>query len=163
MTEITARLHFHCPFSHAIGYLEDGLTNVSETGQHRLQLTARVPGTEIELSKNVLIECKPEPGRKDVWQIHWTPEPGGIYPSFDGILSAHVHDADATTVLELKGRYLPPLGAVGRAFDHVIGRKLTADTAYDFLAEIAAEVRTRYAREEATEAVEKARLSEKAD
>jgi hypothetical protein len=158
MTTITARLHFRFPFDLTSEYLREGLGEVSKTGPHRMQLTARLPATTLELSKNVVVECVPDPDESErKWRIHWTPEPGGIYPSFDGNLSAYADERDGTTILELSGNYRPPLGAAGAAFDHVVGQKITADTAHDVLANLAAEMKTRYAFEEAREVFQKMR------
>jgi hypothetical protein len=86
--------------------------------------------------------------------LQWTPEPGGIYPSFEGRLSAYSDGKDDSTTLELTGEYTPPLGVAGAAFDSILGRRLTADTAHDVLANVAAQMRVRYAYEEARHAFE---------
>lgn len=151
MTTINARLHFHFPFELTREYLSEGLGEVSKTGLHELQLTARIPATTIDLSKNVVAECEPDPDAESTWKIRWTPEPGGIYPSFEGKISAYVNERDGTTILDLSGRYTPPLGLAGEAFDHVLGRRLTSETAHDILANLAAQMKTRYAFEEARE------------
>ncbi len=151
MTTITARLHFPFPYALANEYFREGLGEVSKTGLHEIQLTARVPATSVELSKNVVAECRPDPDNPESWLIRWTPEPGGIYPSFEGKVSAHESERDGTTVLELTGSYIPPLGIAGEAFDHVLGRRITYDTAHDLLANLAAEMRVRYAYDEARE------------
>lgn len=152
MTSITARLHFHFPFALASQYLSEGLTPISESGPHEMQLTSRIPATNIRLSKEVVVECRPLPEAPEpAWKIHWTPEPGGIYPSFEGTLSAQRSEIDDATVLELAGEYIPPLGAAGEAFDHLMGRKLTSQTAHDVLENLAEAMRAQYALDEARE------------
>lgn len=154
MTSITARLHFRFPYALTSEYLSEGFAEVSQTGKHRLQLTARIPATAIELSKTVVAECELDADNiEPAWLIRWSPEPGGIYPSFKGRLRAYANESDGTTILELTGNYAPPLGAAGLAFDHVLGRKITSDTAHDLLANLAAEMKARYAFEEAREAL----------
>lgn len=149
MSTINARLYFSLPFELAQEYFNEGLAKVAETGLHELQLNARVPATTIELSKNVMAECFPNPEDPNSWNIRWIPEPGGLYPSFEGTLSARANDEDGSTILEVTGQYTPPLGTAGAAFDHLLGRRLTSDTAHNLLLNVAAEMRVRYAFEEA--------------
>lgn len=150
MTKISVRFNFGLPFALAEEYFSEGLTRVTATGLHELQLRARIPVTAIELSKNVVAECLPDPdGAGRSWLIRWVPEPGGVYPSFEGRISAHEHQVDGTTTLQLDGSYTPPLGHAGEAFDHVLGRKITEDAAHNVLADLASEMRVRFAFEEA--------------
>lgn len=149
MSTVNARLYFSLPFELAEEYFNEGLARVAATGLHELQLNARVPATTIELSKNVMAECFPNPNTANSWDVRWIPEPGGIYPSFEGTLSAHENPKNGSTILEVNGNYTPPLGAAGAAFDHVLGRKITADTAHNLLLNIAAEMKVRYAFDEA--------------
>lgn len=149
MTTIDARLHFQFPFDRAHEYLREGFEKAS-TRLHEVQLVARVPATPLELSKKVLLQCDPDPGNEgQSWLVRWTPEPGGFYPSFDGKLSVEKEESDGSTILELTGTYTPPLGAAGAAFDHVLGRSITSDTAHEVLINFAAEMKARFALEQA--------------
>ncbi len=82
------------------------------------------------------------------WVVTWEPEPGGVFPTFEGTLTAREHDKD-TTILELDGEYEPPFGSAGTTFDKLLGHRLATDTAQEFLMELAAEMRARYAYEQA--------------
>lgn len=150
MSTITARLHFSFPYECAAEYLREGLVPSARTGVQEVLLTAHIPATPIDLSKNVLVTCSKEPGEDGCWNIGWIPEPGGIYPTFEGKLRAYPSSRRAT-ILELSGSYKPPLGIAGEAFDRVLGRTITAETAHEFLANIAGEIKVRYALEEARE------------
>ena len=150
MSTITASVYLHVPLDRVREYLREGLARASQAGAHRIQLFARLPATPVDLSKEVAIESTAGPENVEgPWPIRWRPEPGGTYPSFEGNLSAHRNAHDDKTILELSGSYAPPLGAAGRAFDHILGHKLSDDTAHTFLMNIAAEMRARYAYEEA--------------
>jgi hypothetical protein len=83
----------------------------------------------------------------EVWAIAWEPE-GGPFPSFEGTLSVRGDEGYERAVLELEGRYEPPLGAVGRAFDLVAGNKIAAATARRLLERLGAAIEHRYAEEE---------------
>jgi hypothetical protein len=117
-----------------------------------LRLTANVPLTGVELAKSVRVQYghAEDPMHFDeVFQIKWTPEAGGIYPSFAGELRVCADETYERAILQLTGEYEPPLGAAGRAFDAAIGRRLAADTAHNLLSEIAGQMEARYNREEA--------------
>ncbi len=149
MSRITARLHFSFPYAFAEEYLRDGLVPTARAGVREMLLTARIPATQIELSKNVIVSCSEDPSEDNCWEVRWIPEPGGTYPTFEGKLCAYPEQD--RTVLELSGEYTPPLGLAGEAFDRVLGYRITTDTAHDFLANIAGEIKVRYGLEEARE------------
>ena len=149
MSTLSARLYFSLPFELAEEYFNEGLARLSDSGLHELQLNARIPLTTIDVAKNVVAECFPDPETRDAWEIRWVPEPGGMYPAFQGKLLARKNAKDNSTILELSGNYDPPLGTAGVAFDHVVGKKIAGDTAHTLLLNIASEMRVRYAIEEA--------------
>ena len=160
MSTVSVRVHFHLPVDEVREYLNSHLIKVSQLGPQRLELTARLPATHIDLSKAVMVEFLPHPnGVEGAWRVRWTPEPGGIYPSFDGTLYAHAY-GETSSVLELTGSYTPPLGAVGVAFDHVLGHKISEDTARIFLLNLSAELKVRSAYEDAFKVFHPANLPE---
>lgn len=150
MSSVTGSVYLHCPLDRVIAYLHEGFSAIASTGPRRQELHAHLPGTGVELSKAVLIGCTPlTEDANGPWVITWEPEPGGVYPTFEGTLTAREHHSDGGTVLELDGNYKPPLGAAGAAFDKLLGHRLATDTAQEFLMELAAEMRARYAYEQA--------------
>lgn len=110
---------------------------------------APLPGA---LEKNVLVwyERSTDPMHFDEpWTVRWTPEGGGPYPDFCGQLTVRADDTYRTASLELRGEYLPPLGAVGRGFDIVAGSKIASSTVRRILDNIAREMEERFLAEEA--------------
>lgn len=151
MSTLRARLHFSFPYAYAAEYLRDGLVPSGRTGTHDFTLTARVPATHIELSKDVIVQCERDPTHDMSWSIRWIPEGSNVYPTFEGTLHAYPRKDSDLTILELAGQYAPPFGIAGEVFDHVLGHKIALNTAYDFLLNIAEEIKARYALEEARE------------
>lgn len=146
-------LRVECPYVRARQYLHEMLDAVCNGDlPHEIVLTANVPPSHVELAKHVLVRYArgTDPMHFDEpWKISWVAEPGGIYPSFDGQLAVRADEGYRTSLLELQGTYTPPLGAAGRAFDAVIGRRIAGGTAQNLLSEIARQMRERYLREEA--------------
>jgi len=66
------------------------------------------------------------------WEDAEHPE---FFPTFDGGLE--VHAVDGGTELRLVGSYQPPLGAVGRFADSLLGRRIVAGSLEAFLASVA--------------------------
>lgn len=147
MSTVTASVYLHCPLARVHQYLHDAFAAAAETPK-RLELRAHLIA-DIELSKAVLISYTPLDDAPDAWLVTWEPESGGVFPSFEGRLSARYHAADEKTILDLDGEYEPPLGTAGAAFDKVLGHRLANDTAHEFLMDLAAEMRARYAYEQA--------------
>lgn len=149
MSSITGSVYLHCPVDRVIAYLREGFAAIASTGPRRQELHTHVPGTGIDFSKAVLISCTPmNDDEGGPWLVTWEPEPGGVYPTFEGMLSARAHDKDSS-VLELDGNYTPPFGGAGAVFDKLLGHRLASDTAQEFLMELAAEMRARHAYEQA--------------
>lgn len=153
MTHIYERLFLRCPYVRAREYLREALESAA-TGNsvQTLPLTAPlafVPGT---LEKNVLVryERGSDPLHFDEpWNVYWTPEGGGPYPDFAGQITVRADESYRGALLELMGDYAPPFGAVGRAFDMVIGAKIASATAKSLLQQIGASMESRYQTEEA--------------
>lgn len=153
MTHIYERLFLRCPYVRAREYLRLALESAADgKSEQTLPLTAPlsfVPGT---LEKKVLVryERGSDPLHFDEpWNVYWTPEGGGPYPDFAGELTVRADESYRGAMLELTGDYAPPFGAVGRAFDMVIGAKIASSTAKSLLQQIGASMEERYQTEEA--------------
>ena len=153
MTHVYERLYLNCPYVRAREYLRDQLEAAADgKTTHSLPLSAPlafVPGT---LEKSVLVRY--ERGRDPLhfdepWRVYWTPEGGGPYPDFAGEITVRASESYHGAVLELVGDYAPPFGALGRAFDMVLGSKIAASTARELLLAIGRTMDTRYHAEEA--------------
>lgn len=153
MSKLYQRRYLKCPYNRARELLAEDLENAAETGQERvLRLTLAVPAmARTEIGKNVIVAVRPaeDPSHFDQpWQLHWEPE-SGPYPTFDGTLTIHADEDYTTSILELKGAYQPPLGALGSAFDNMLGSRIAHETARELLRKIAVRIETTYNTQEA--------------
>jgi hypothetical protein len=153
MTNINESLRVECPYVRAKDYLMNAVSDASQAGlPGTLELTATLPATKAEFSKRVRVTYAAaiDPMHFDQpWHVHWEPEPGGIYPSFDGQLVVRADDSYRFGILELQGTYTPPLGAAGKLFDAALGHTIAAATAQRLLQNIAADMVDRCKAEEA--------------
>ncbi len=117
------------------------------------RLTLRVPlGSARGIEKEVVVTyaARSDPMHfDDPWYIHWAPDGGGLYPEFDGELTIRADQDYPTSIIELTGSYVPPLGIVGAAFDAVAGSKIAAATARTLLKTIGDSMERGYAAEAA--------------
>ncbi|MGZ3499587.1 MAG: hypothetical protein ACXVAK_18840 [Vulcanimicrobiaceae bacterium] len=149
MTRIDERVHLRCPYVRAREYMHEMLQQVvwESILPQSLQLTATLPVANIELAKDVSVEFAPAadatPGEEG-WEVRWTPQAGGIYPSFEGKLTLRPDEDYGFPILELAGEYAPPLGVVGLAFDAAVGHTIASETARHLLAGIASGIVARY-------------------
>lgn len=151
-TTVHERHLTQCPYARARGYLEESIEEVIHKERAAvLPVTLPLPFTSGALEKNVLVSYShgEDPMRFDEpWKVHWTPEGGGPYPDFDGVLTVRADESYRRAILELSGEYKPPLGALGQAFDFVIGSKIASQTASALLKEIARGMEERFNGEE---------------
>lgn len=141
-------VYVECPYDTAQRYLA---ADLRESTQRKRTMTLRVALSDVNLSKNVLVTftAGSDPMHMDQpWRVHWTPEAGGPYPDFDGELMVRADEDWNTSILELRGVYVPPGGSLGHAFDRVLGRRIAAATAQSLLKNIAQEFETRYREQE---------------
>jgi hypothetical protein len=152
MTTIDEQLQVQCPYVRAKQYLHESVEPAAQSGlPERVRLAASVPATNVELSKHVRVEYSAgtDPMHFDEpWKLRWTPENGGIYPAFQGELTVRADESYRRAILELKGDYVPPAGAVGRVFDVAFGKSIARETAQNVLRAIARVMEARYTAEE---------------
>jgi hypothetical protein len=125
----------------------------------RLSLRADVPvpGSHdgVRLERTAIATLKPlhKPGEMlPHYGVTWTPERGGPFPAFSGDLAIENADDYNTFYLVLRGTYAPPLGAVGAAFDAVVGHRIAQSTARNLLATIADSIEADFLAVETTKA-----------
>ena len=83
------------------------------------------------------------------YAVAWAPEEPGPFPLFAGELRVeNAEDYDAFWLV-LRGSYEPPLGLVGAAFDAIVGSRIAAICARNLLTEIADNIETEFAADEA--------------
>jgi len=138
-----------CPYSSARRFLESDMQ--AQVG-YPASLRLHVPLAGVQVAKNVAVMITPgdDPMHMDQpWHVRWTPEGGGPYPDFDGYLTVTADEDWDTAQLELRGVYVPPGGALGRAFDRAVGRRIASATAQSLLRNVAGTLEERYREQEA--------------
>lgn len=147
MTRLSERHSVRCPESAARENLNRMLQQASQN--ELLRLAVPVPAVSGGLAKDVRVSYARLPGAPaegESWLVHWTPEPGGIYPSFEGTIAVRADGAPGDSVLVLEGRYTPPAGAIGQIFDSVIGARIASATLQALLSRIAEKLEQCYER-----------------
>jgi hypothetical protein len=113
------------------------LPGIAEHANHRGDaLLAEVGfGEDVRIARKVAIELG-QPVRmpgKTVIPLRWTATGvAGLFPSLDADLEVAELDAGRTQ-LAMSARYVPPLGAVGRAIDRAVLFRAAEATLKDFL------------------------------
>jgi hypothetical protein len=150
LSRVTAQRVARCPFSVAFEYAAGFFREAADRGAAvGVPLRALVPTLGGHLHAPVRIETmrRPddaEPGRAhDAFEVSWTAGTH-FFPDFRGTLRLRIASVDET-LLTLDGEYRPPLGALGRVFDALIGRRIARATMRDLLDRLAVAMETRQA------------------
>ncbi len=125
MTEIRDEIVVDCSSSEAASHLQRLFESPSAQGPDGAVLTLRVPVGDATLERDVVAKLTPrkaEPGFRTM-DLTWGPKGGGPYPVFDGTLVLDGLSA-TTSKLAVIGRYGPPGGIAGAAFDAVVGKRI---------------------------------------
>jgi hypothetical protein len=152
MSDVIETRLIACPYSQARRYLASAITSQGTRGKPSImRLRVKIPG-ELNVEKDVAVTFAPatDPRHFDQpWRVHWEPSPPGPYPVFDGTLTVRSAEDYDSAILELSGRYEPPLGSLGKIFDAAIGHHLAQATARDLLAAIGDRMEAAFQRQEA--------------
>ncbi len=125
MTEITGDVIVECASGEAASYLADFFEQVGVPGGGGAMLTLYIKLGDASISHDVIAKLtapKGSPGFREMG-VTWTPKDGGPYPDFEGTMTLTDQSANSST-LTLSGRYGPPGGIAGAAFDAVVGRHM---------------------------------------
>ncbi len=140
------RRYLKCPYNRARELLADDVADAAASGAQR-HLTLALPafgGNEISKVVTVSVAAAIDPRHFDEpWRLHWEPL-SGPYPHFDGTLTIRADEDWTTSILELQGAYQPPLGAVGAAFDSLVGSRIAHETARELLRKLGESLESRY-------------------
>jgi hypothetical protein len=149
MSELLERRVVRCPYHLAQRYLAQSIgSRAASQAPGPLTLTLSLPGAELVKEVVVAYGAAVDPMHFDEpWRIHWKPQ-AGPYPEFDGELTVRADETYESALLELKGSYRPPGGALGAAFDWAVGGRIAAATAQALLDRLGQEMETRYASDE---------------
>lgn len=152
MSKLYQSIQLACPYNRARDLLAEMLQPYVESGEPWvLNLRAPVLGEGIDLAKEVAVTVGTgtDPMHFDqVWSLHWHPMEGGTYPIFHGTITVRADQTYKTSLLELQGLYEPPLGAVGAAFDAVLGARIASSTARELLRAFGEKMEKAYAESE---------------
>jgi hypothetical protein len=118
-----------------------------------LRVAAAVPGlpAPVSLSHPVVATLQYEAHPADMkprFHVQWVPLGDQPLPAFAGALTVDSDEDYGSFFLVLDGRYEPPLGLAGQAFDAVVGHRIAESTADDLLARIRDYVEAAYRAEE---------------
>jgi hypothetical protein len=161
MTNVLQRLPVGCPYHLAEQYLAALLAPFADSGEtDTVELAAPIDLLDrrvVRLVKKVDVKYGrgEDPMHFDqVWLVTWQPSGGGPYPTFSGRLTVRSDEDYTGCILELSGEYEPPLGAVGAAFDAMVGARLAASTANELLRSLGERLVARYRQNEDSKNVE---------
>lgn len=124
-------------------------TQAASTRAEKVAAALHVDVAGIRLSRDVVIEVKrieetptspramPETTLELAWEAAESPR---LFPLMRAEL--HVYALTSTeTQLDFQGHYRPPLGALGRVMDAIVGHRIAEASVHCFLADVAAHLR----------------------
>ena len=143
MTHLSERHFIACPYGLARHFLQAELTSAGGVLEWTLHVAASAPH---ETAKDVDVTVSPaaDPRLDRPWNVAWTPKGDDPYPSFAGTLAFRADERPNVSALDLTGRYEPPMGAVGTAFDLLLGARLATTTAEALLRDLGDRIIVRY-------------------
>ncbi len=152
MSKLYQSLPLACPYNRARELLAETLEPFVRSGEPWvLNLRAPVLGEGLDLGKDVVVTVgtATDPLHFDqIWSLNWHPTEGGAYPVFAGTISIRADQTYKTSLLELQGSYEPPFGAVGAAFDAVLGTRVASATARELLRTFGEKIESAYSESE---------------
>jgi hypothetical protein len=156
MSTVQERLYIEAPYTQAAGALERRLGFARGGDQGRCVLTLAFPtgeGREIARVVTATTERLPNAANySSAYRIAWDAgltARGIPTPAFVGTLTLGAGEDYGETELRLDGRYDPPGGAVDRAFDELVGRRIAHATMSALLSGMGDELRDAHERTEA--------------
>jgi hypothetical protein len=161
MSTLSERTLVHCSVNqaarHLARYFKARGNSDGEVARLSLRAEVPVPGSKgtMRLERTAIATLVPRHRPGDMlphYAVTWAPETPGPYPTFTGELAIESGDDYNSFYLELSGAYEPPLGALGAAFDAVVGHRIAVTTARNLLAMIADSIEADFVAVERTKA-----------
>ncbi len=161
MSTLSERTLVHCSVNqaarHLARYFKARGNSDGDVARLNLRAEVPVPGKKdaVKLERIAIATLVPRHAPGEImphYAVTWAPESSGPYPTFTGDLAIESGDDYHTFYLVLKGSYEPPLGAVGAAFDAVLGHRIAETTARNLLATIADSIEADFLTVEASKA-----------
>jgi hypothetical protein len=120
-------------------------TATATSRAHELASTLRVSVGAVEIGADVAITVRevndklsPLGDRRTELELAWSAtNAAGLFPSMEATLSIYPLSAHETQI-DFHGRYRPPLGAVGKAIDALVGHRIAEASVLRFVQEVAA-------------------------
>ncbi len=146
MSTLLERTVVHCSVNqaarHLARYFKARGNSDGDVAKLSLRADVPIPGSKdgVRLERTAIATLVPIHRTGEFtphYAVTWLPERSGPYPAFNGELVIENADDYNSFYLVLKGSYEPPLGAVGAAFDAVVGHRIAESTARNLLATIA--------------------------
>lgn len=139
MSTLKESLVVQTPFVQAADLIERFLI-ASSPADAILTMRLSAPGAGLgiggfALAHDVVVSFRQGKGRNEtiVFEIHWESADGGPYPACDCTLTIAEDETYESCRLMLEGKYTPPGGAAGAAFDAVLGSRIADATARELL------------------------------
>jgi hypothetical protein len=153
MTHLREHISLASSASEAEARLENYFASLrSSNGMAVLRLRVPIEGLAgplgISIEREVRVEARltrDDENLNDLIRIWWGPEGRTILPTFNGTLIVWGETGKELSYIELDGAYTPPLGAAGQAFDEIIGHRIAASTAREFLKDLKRAIENRSA------------------
>jgi hypothetical protein len=142
MSTLREEIYVQCPVNQARARLGAFLADHT-----RLELRAAAVEGAPPLRHDVAVTMKSMPFDQDEsarFTVHWDAIGGGPFPRFEGNVEVKGDEDYHSFRLVLEGRYDPPLGMIGDAFDAVVGRWIALATARDLLKRMRDEIEAAY-------------------
>ncbi len=137
MTEIHAYQTVKVPFERIPALLTEMLAACPKDDEGAAVFKLRAPIGDVVLERDAAVRLIPARSYTgyEILDISWAATDGshGRYPTFFGALSA-AQETTQWSRLDLDGKYEPPLGPLGAAFDAVFGHRIAEATANALLA-----------------------------
>jgi hypothetical protein len=146
--KISERQNVACPSGAACVFVERDF-EVQRQEERWVRLHVRVPLIGLlSLDKEVDVRVVPTSATTQagthVMDVSWEPA-GGPFPRFRGALRIEPV-GDEACALELSGRYEPPGGLIGAAFDSVLGHRIARATMRELVSRIGRSLAAEYDR-----------------
>ncbi len=150
MRRLSRSASVNAPSTFAVAYVN---TYFLERGRHAsgAELALRFPLPRffvdgLTLEKRVLVQLHFDPGASGnhALTIEWEPLGGGPLPSFLGTVAA-TPQAEAACTLTIAGRYAPPGGIAGIAFDTLVGGRIASATLMALIQQLKNSIEADYA------------------
>jgi hypothetical protein len=146
MNTLREEIYVNCPVNQARRHLEAFFR------EHQM-ITLRVPMVIPGLKMGVLVQrdvratvrqIRAASDAFDTLSVSWEAVGGGPFPRFEGTIDVKADEDYESFRLVLHGRYDPPLGMAGEAFDAVVGRWVAIAAVRDLLGQIRDAVEASY-------------------